>query len=78
MSQALSVAEALTDVLTPEEVEREFKIKRGTQAAMRSRRQIPFHRLGESRLDAPKKLRGLIRYSRAELLAWFASKRVTP
>ncbi len=78
MHNAASVAEALhkaqtpddapDEVLTPEDVEREFKIKRGTQGAMRSRGQIPFFRLGGGKL---------IRYSRTRLNAWLATKAVT-
>jgi len=55
------------DILTPEDVAREFLIKLGTQGAMRSRGQIPFFRLGGGKL---------IRYSRRELQAWLASKHV--
>ena len=51
-----------SDIMTSEDVEREFKIKRGTQGAMRSRGQIPFHRLGSGKI---------IRYSRQELSEWF-------
>lgn len=53
------------EFLTPDDFEREFKIKKGTQAAMRSRRQVPFHTLGGGRI---------IRYSRTELAAWFAER----
>lgn len=60
-------ADIADDILTVEDVEREYKIKRGTQGAMRSRRQIPFFRLGGGRL---------IRYRRADIEAWLSSRSV--
>jgi hypothetical protein len=56
----------LMTLLTPEEVEAEFKIARSTQASMRSRRQIPFV------LIAPR----MPRYVRSELIAWIEARRV--
>lgn len=56
-----------TDVLTPEDVEREFKLRVGTQASMRSRGQLPYFKLGGGRI---------IRYRRRELVEWMQSKLV--
>jgi predicted DNA-binding transcriptional regulator AlpA len=55
-------------LLTPEQVEALYKISRSTQAAMRSRRQIPFLLVG------PR----MPRYVRSELLAWLNARRVAP
>jgi predicted DNA-binding transcriptional regulator AlpA len=55
------------DVLTPLELEQQYKIKRGTQATLRHRRQIPFMKLGGGRL---------IRYSRPAIEAWLATQAV--
>lgn len=71
MSQITSATEPeannLGDVLTPEDLETEFRIKRGTQAAYRSRNQIPFVRVGGR----------LVLYRRAEIEAWLAARAVT-
>jgi hypothetical protein len=53
-------------LLTPEDVEAEFRIAKTTQAAMRSRRQIPFVLVG------PR----MPRYRRAEIDAWLAARAV--
>ncbi|MCX5744016.1 MAG: helix-turn-helix domain-containing protein [Proteobacteria bacterium] len=53
--------------LTPEDVERIYQIKRGTQGVLRARRQIPFLRLGGGKI---------IRYSRSELAAWAAVRSI--
>lgn len=52
------------EILTPDDFEREFKIRKGTQAAMRSRGQLPFLRLGGGRI---------IRYRRSQLIEWLAA-----
>ena len=52
------------DLMTPAELEAESGIKQGTQAALRSRRQLPFVRLGGGRI---------IRYQRAAIAAWIAA-----
>ena len=59
--------DAIDEILTPEDFERELKIPKGTQAAMRSRGQVPFFRLGGGRI---------IRYRRSELLQWLAGRAV--
>ena len=51
------------EVLTPADLELEYKINQGTQKSMRSRGQIPFVRLGGGRL---------IRYRRTTIEGWFA------
>jgi hypothetical protein len=66
----LAVAEqvALDDeVLTPEDLERRYKIKLGTQKALRARGQVPFLRLGGGRL---------IRYRRSAIEAWLSAHAV--
>lgn len=55
------------DVLTPAELEREYKIGVGTQAALRFRKQIPYAALGGGRI---------IRYRRADIEAWMAERAV--
>lgn len=67
MPQATNVAGAPSDVLTPEDVERDYQIKRGTQGAMRSRGEIPFLKLGGGRL---------VRYRRSEIEAWLNARSV--
>lgn len=57
-------SESADEILTPDDFEREYKICKGTQAAMRSRGQLPFIRLGGGRI---------IRYSRSALRAWLAA-----
>lgn len=58
--------EAADEILTPDEIEEEFKIAKSTQAAMRSRRQIPFLMVG------PR----MPRYRRSEVMAWLAERAV--
>lgn len=65
--QAQPASESPDEILTPEDVEREYKLKRGTQDSMRSRGQIPFFRLGGGKI---------IRYSRRDLTAWLADRMV--
>lgn len=67
MPQPLHATEP--EVLTPEDVEVQYQIKRGTQAAMRSRGQIPFLKLGGGRI---------VRYRRSEIEAWLSARAVAP
>lgn len=60
--------ETLEELLTPEDVERLFKIPKPTQASMRSRGQIPFVRL------APR----TPRYSPKDLRAWLSERAAGP
>jgi predicted DNA-binding transcriptional regulator AlpA len=53
-------------LLTPDDVEGLFKIAKATQAAMRSRREIPFVLVG------PR----MPRYRRSEITAWLAERTV--
>lgn len=55
------------EVLTPAELEHRYKISRGTQKALRSRKQVPFMRLGGGRI---------IRYRRSEIEAWMSARAV--
>lgn len=55
------------DILTPADLERRYKIKQGTQKALRARRQLPFLRLGGGKL---------IRYRVREIEAWLSSHAV--
>lgn len=64
MSKNKSTPLELPDLVTPEELERKFKILRSTQAALRSRRQIPFTLIG-SRTP---------RYRKQEILDWLAER----
>jgi hypothetical protein len=57
-----------TKLLTPDDVEREYQIRKGTQAAMRHRKQIPYVQIG------PR----LPRYRRCDLDAWIAARAVAP
>lgn len=52
------------ELLTPDDVEERFKMAKSTQAAMRSRRQIPFILIG------PR----MPRYRRSEIVAWLADR----
>jgi hypothetical protein len=54
------------ELLTPGDVERLYGLKLGTQASMRSRRQIPFVQL------APR----TPRYRRSDLRAWISARAV--
>lgn len=54
------------DLITPEELEEWIKVPKATQAAMRSRRQIPFVLL------APK----TPRYRRSAIVAWLEERSV--
>ena len=56
-----------TEFLTPDDVERIYRIKKGTQAAMRSLRQIPFIQVG------PR----MPRYRRADLEGWLTARSVS-
>lgn len=62
-----AVRSTLAALLTPVDLEREYRIDRGTQKALRARRQIPFVRLGGGRL---------IRYERSAITRWIASRAV--
>lgn len=55
-----------TELLTPDDVERDYKIAKNTQKAYRSRRLIPFIQVG------PR----MPRYRRADLEAWIESRAV--
>ena len=56
----------VNDVLTPAEVERDYKIKQGTQKSLRFRKQIPYVQLGGR----------IIRYRRSEIEAWLSARSV--
>lgn len=59
--------QAAPELLTPDDVERLFQIKRGTQKSLRRRRQMPFLQLGGGKL---------IRYRRSDIEAWLESRSV--
>lgn len=50
----------MTDWLTPEDVEKEFNIKKSTQSSWRHQKKIPYSKIG-----------GFILYSREKLYEWF-------
>jgi Helix-turn-helix domain len=64
VSTTLRLRDALSEVLTIEQVEAEYQIPRGTQANWRSRGLIAFMRLGGGKV---------IRYRRSDVEAYFAS-----
>lgn len=61
----MDASDRTDDILTPHDFARIYKIPRGTQAAMRSRGQVPFFRLGGGRI---------IRYRRSEIEQWISQR----
>ncbi len=66
MSNTISVTDYINEWLSPDDFEKEFSIKKSTQAKLRMNGKIPYSKIGSK----------IVRYSRTKINQWLSDAEV--